>query len=369
MSTGHNAWIDRGGKVRFGISHVLDAIEKKLSTDPLEAGAVLDLGEVTRLAELDGGRPAHLLRLGQMIDAISHHLGDDTVSVYAVADRGLMSDNELTANEKIVIRRWSDDGLLEVVQAGGPTAGARAREVAALTGLPLIARRTGGYPGLTYAPKPTNSGATLIPAKVGPGPVAPAPVLGRHWRCPEPSCASLGQGREGNPSPAQLRNGTPFCPRHGAPLTDLGPRPRAVSIAVRISGLVWHRFRVTEAAPVVVGRAPEEPDSITIGLALDERGLRWVSRSHVRLELRGHRLQVTDTSTNGTIMLQRSGPDREIKRSPLRNGETAPVGEWDAIELFEGVELGRAIRSAGPPPGAPKISVLTEAPTQAIRLG
>jgi hypothetical protein len=357
--------------VRFGISHVLDAIEKKLSTDPTETGAVLDLGEVIRLAEVDGGRPAHLLRLGLMIDAISHHLGDDTISIYAVADRSLLSDNELTANEKIVIRRWSDDGLVEVVHNGGPSAAARAREIAALTGLPLIARRASGYPGLAYAPTPAGNGVVkLIPTMIGPGPAAPAAVLGRQWSCPEPGCASFGpdSGRDGVQPPAQLRNGKPFCPRHGAPLTDLGPVPRAVSVAVRVGGLAWHRFTVTEAAPVVVGRAPEEPDSVTIGLALDERGLRWVSRSHVRLELRGHRLQATDISTNGTTVLQRSAPGEEPRRTSLQHGESAPIGEWDAIEVFEGVELARSIRSAGPPPGAPTASVLTEAPTQAIRL-
>ncbi len=359
--------------MRFGISHVLDAIEKKLTTDPTESGAVLDLGEVIRLTELDGGRPAHLIRLGLMIDAISYHLGDDTISVYAVADRALLSDNELTANEKIVIRRWSDDGLVEVVPNGGPSAGARAREIAALTGLPLIARRSAGYPGLAYAPAPAGNGVVkLIPTMIGPGPAAPAAVLGRQWHCPESFCPSFGTRREGAPEvvqpPAQLRNGKPFCPRHGAPLADLGPRPRGVSVAVRISGLAWHRFTVTEAEPVVVGRAPEEAGGITIGLALDERGLRWVSRSHVRLELRGHRLQVTDISTNGTTMLQRSAPGEEPQRVALTRDEGAPVGEWDTIELFEGVELARSIRSAGPPAGAPTASVLTEAPTQAIRL-
>jgi hypothetical protein len=119
---------------------------------------------------------------------------------------------------------------------------------------------------------------------------------------------------------------------------------------------------------VAVGRAPEEPEGVGLGLALDERGLRWVSRSHVRLELRGHRLQAIDMSTNGTTVLQRGGPGEEPERTSLRQGENAPIGEWDTIELFEGVELARAIRSAGPPAGMPTASVLTEAPTQAIRL-
>jgi hypothetical protein len=355
--------------VRFGISHVLDAIEKKLSTDPTEAGGVVDLGEVVRLTDLDGGRPAQLLRLGLLVDALNNHLADDTIALYAVADRALLSDVELTANEKIVIRRWSDDGLVEVLHTGGPSAAARAREVAALTGLPLIGRNTGGYPGLAYAPALSGNSVALIPQMIGPGPAAPAPVLGRQWRCPERECASFGPGWDGEAPPAQLRNGVPYCPRHGERLSDLGPKPRALAIAVRVNGATWHRFTLSEATPLVVGRAPEEPDSVIIGLALDERGLRWVSRAHVRLELRGHVLHARDISTNGTVLLQRNGPGEEPRRLPLSRGESAPVGEWDTLELYEDVELGRSIRSGGPQQGAPSSSVMAEAPTQAIRRG
>jgi hypothetical protein len=126
---------------------------------------------------------------------------------------------------------------------------------------------------------------------------------------------------------------------------------------------------VTEAAPVSVGRSPEEPGGIGIGLALDERGLRWVSRSHVRFELRGTALQATDTSTNGTGVLLRTGPGEGLRRAQLTRGEGTALGDWDTVELYEGVELGRADRAAGPVPGAPTNSVMTEAPTQAMRLG
>ncbi|MBO0870540.1 MAG: FHA domain-containing protein, partial [Micromonosporaceae bacterium] len=183
----------QGGEVRLGISHVLDTIEKKLSTDPTGTGAVVDLGEVMRLADLDGGRPAYLLRLGLIVDAVGRHLCDDGISVYAVADRALLSDIDLTANEKIVIRRWSDDGQIEIVPNDGPPAAARAREVAALTGLPLISRQASGYPGLTYAPAASGNTINLVAKMLGPGPAAPAPVLGRRWRCPETYCASFGE--------------------------------------------------------------------------------------------------------------------------------------------------------------------------------
>ncbi len=370
--------------MRFGISHVLDAIERRISTDPTAAGGVIDLGEVVRRADLDGGRPAHLLRLGLVIDALSKHLADPHVAVYAVADRALLSDTDLTANERMVIRRWSDDGKVEVVRNGGPTAALRTREIAALTGLPLLTRNSTGYPGLSYAPAPGPNGAVLIPQMIGPGPAAPAAVLGRQWRCPEPGCASFGPPGQrstdpfgpppedtepAGPPPPQLLNGRPHCPRHGAPLTDLGPRPRAVTLAARVDGMVWHRFQVTEAEPVPVGRAPEEHNGVGLGLALDDRGLRWVSRSHLRFELRGHTLQVIDTSTNGSTVLLRTGPADPPRRAPLNRGEVAPLTEWDTVELYEGVELGRADRASGPVSGAPSTgSVMAEAPTQSIRL-
>jgi hypothetical protein len=371
--------------VRFGVSHVLDAIERRISTDPTAAGGVVDLGEVVRLADLDGGRPAHLLRLGLVIDALARHLSDGAVAMYAVADRSLMSDTDMTANERMVIRRWSDDGKIEVVRAGGPAAALRIREIAALTGLPLLTRNPSGYRGLSYAPAPGQTGPTVVPQGLGPGPATPANVFSRSWRCPERVCASFGAPgmREPDPfgpppeeepresvsqPPPQLINGVPHCPRHGAPLADYGPRPRAVALSVRVQGVAWHRFVVTEADPVVVGRAPEEEDGVGIGLALNEQGLRWVSRSHVRFELHGSTVHATDLSTNGTSVLRRNGPGEPPRRAPLQRGESASVGEWDTVELYEGIELGRADRSAGPIPGVSTASVMAEAPTQSIRL-
>ncbi len=353
--------------MRFGISHVLDAIERQVGTDPAADSAVLDLGEVIRMVDLDGGRPAQLIRLGLVIDAVAKHLGDSSASVYAVADRALLSDTDLTANEKIVLRRWSDDGLIEVIGTGGPPAGVRAREVAALTGLPLLSRQSSGYPGLTYAPAASGGGAQLTLRTPGPGPAFPAGVLGRMWRCPEPDCPSFGGAHDGQP-PAHLGGGNPRCPRHGAALQDMGGRPREVALSVRVRGIVWHRFTVSEAAPVVVGRSPDG-DGVGVGMALDERGLRWVSRAHARFDLRGSSLTVTDTSTNGTTVIDRGGPGDRGQRATLGRGETAPVGEWTTVELYEDLEIGYATRSAGAPTDGPVGSVMTEAPTQAIRLG
>src|SRR2546423_15198038 len=95
------------GRVRFHVSQTFDAIERRLTTDPLRAAAVLDLAEVVRLAELDGAgsRPANLLRLGLAVDALTRHLADDTAAVYPVTERVLLSDTDLTSNERMVVRR------------------------------------------------------------------------------------------------------------------------------------------------------------------------------------------------------------------------------------------------------------------------
>ena len=65
--------------MRFEISKVLDAIEGRVCTDPSLARAVLDLAEVIRYQDIDGGRPASLLRLGMVIDALSRELEEDNV--------------------------------------------------------------------------------------------------------------------------------------------------------------------------------------------------------------------------------------------------------------------------------------------------
>ena len=78
--------------MRFEVSKVLDAIEARLTTDPALARAVVDLSEVVRYADLDGGRPASMLRLGLVIDALGRHVSEENVPVYAVAPRALLSD-------------------------------------------------------------------------------------------------------------------------------------------------------------------------------------------------------------------------------------------------------------------------------------
>ena len=380
------------GAVRFQVSQTLDAIEARLSTDPLVAGAVVDLAEVVRLADLDAGRPASLLRLGLAVDALTRQLGDETAALYPVADRALLADTDLGSNERMVIRRWSDDGLVELLPAECPVP-ARLREVAELTRLALVTRApVPGFAGTGYALLPAAGGAVLSPhppaAAPPPAQARPAgrlgarrnaaepggpatrahPALGRWWRCPVADCASFGPPRGAAQPPPALVAAVPTCPRHGEKLADAGARPVAVPVAVCLEGAVRHRFPVVAGRPVVVGRRPDDPSGVALAEYLDEQSARWISRNHIRLELHGWTLAVTDTSTNGTLVLVRTGPAERSRPVPLTAGQSRSLGEWDTVRLHEGVELRRADRPGTGRAGTAAASVMSEAPTVSMRL-
>src|SRR3954466_5924952 len=164
-----------GGSVRFEVSKVLDAIEARLTTDPALARAVVDLAEVVRYADLDGGRAASMLRLGLVIDALGRHVAEENVPVYPIAPRGLLSDADLTSNERMVVRRWADDGKVEVV----PQLDDRIFEVAEMLGLPVLTRTRGDQfrgrrpwvdePGRLPAGDACENGSPVLVSRVGRG--------------------------------------------------------------------------------------------------------------------------------------------------------------------------------------------------------
>lgn len=344
--------------MRFEVSRTLDAIEARLSLDQALARGVLDLTEVVRLPDLArDGKPASLLRLGHVVDALGRHLAEDGVHVYVVVDRALLSDLDLTSNERMVIRRWADDGRVEVLPS---PPGDRVLEVADLLGVPVLSRR----PYREFADRyPWLPGGLLVPtagglSAAGGGGVSPSPspMLTRLWRCGEFDCVGFGRPAGGQPPP-RMRAGVPTCPRHEVQLADAGPRPPARVVAVQVDGAVRCRFVVREAAPALVGRAPAT--GVALGPWLNESALRWVSRSHALLELRGAALVVTDQSTNGTTVRTRTGPVRLVPGQPYG------LAAEDVVELSEGVLLGRPDRFRGG--AAQPASVMAEAPTIALR--
>jgi len=344
--------------MRFEVSQVLDAIERRLGTDPALAAGVLDVAEMMYCADLDsgGGRPANLLRLGLVIDALARQVGEEQVIAYCVVDKSLLSNQDLTSNERMVMRRWADDGLVEVIQGAAP----RVVEVSELTGLPVISR---ALPA-TWAPIPGASGAAMNPRNSIPhGPSQTGQrMMARWWHCPDPECGGFGPLRRstGQPIP-RLRGGQPSCPRHDAPLQDTGPRAPQQVLAVRIDGLIRTRFVVTAAAPVVVGRAPEG-GGLMLGHWLGDEARAKVSRSHVTVALTQQGISVTDTSMNGTIVKLGGAVDGELA---LTKGAHRVLGASDLVELFPGVEFGRlgALSSTRQLDG----SVVAEAPTMIFR--
>ncbi|MBG0561832.1 FHA domain-containing protein [Actinoplanes aureus] len=378
--------------MRFEVSKVLDAIEARLTTDPALARGVVDLSEVVRYADLDGGRPASLVRLGLLVDALGRYMAEENVPVYAIAPRGLISDTDLTSNERMVVRRWADDGKIEVV----PQLDDRVLEVAEMLGLPVLTRdREDRFrdrrpwvadPGRLLA-LVSNAGGPALVARVGRGealpPASRSPLgerlLSRVWSCPASNCNSFGSGGDSDSpfadmrtftspvsqSPPALRAGVPTCPRHGERLRDIGPRPATEVFSVRIDGVIRQRFVVSEEQPVVVGRAPDGGSGVMLGQWLTDDARKWISRGHVAFALRGGEVTVQDISTNGSGIRPGGSLDDEA-RIPLRRQESRVLAADDVVELYAGVQVGRSKLWASGGVVQPE-SVMGEAPTMAFR--
>ena len=312
--------------------------------------------------------------------------------VYAIAPRGLLSDADLTSNERMVVRRWADDGKVEVV----PQLDDRVFEVAELLGLPILTRVRGeafrdrrpwvDEPGRLLAAVAGDGGSPVLMARVGRGePPKPAErspmgerLLARVWSCPESNCTSFGSGGDpdspfadmrtftspvAQPPPA-LRAGVPTCPRHGAKLRDAGPRPAVEVLSVRVDGVIRQRFVVADDAPVVVGRAPEG-GGIMLGQWLTDDARKWISRGHVMFALQGGELTAQDVSTNGTG-IRLNGSAEDDARITLNRNETRMLAPADVVELYAGVNVGRSKIWATGGVVQPH-SVMAEAPTMAMR--
>ncbi|MEU4238127.1 FHA domain-containing protein [Actinoplanes sp. NPDC026619] len=380
--------------MRFEVSKVLDAIEARLSTDPALARAVVDLSEIVRYADLDGGRPASSVRLGLVVDALGQYFAEENVPVYVVSPRGLLSDTDLTSNERMVIRRWADDGKVEVV----PMLDDRVFEVAELLGVPVLTRTRGEQyrarrpwvdePGRLLAAVAGEGGIPVLVSRVGRGDPGKQPerspmgerMLARIWRCPESNCTTFGTGADAdsmfadmrtftNPvaqPPPAVRAGTPTCPRHGEKLKDIGPRPAVEVLSVRIDGVIRNRFVVSTGEPVVVGRAPEGGKGVMLGQWLSEDARKWISRGHVQFALRDDgTLTVQDVSTNGSG-IRPGGSSDDDGRIALGRSESRPLAPTDVVELYAGVNVGRSKMWATGGLAQPA-SVMGEAPTMALR--
>lgn len=361
--------------MRFDVTQVMDAIERHLTTEAALAQAVVDLGHVAWFDGLDGGRPVSLLRAGLLVDALSRHLGEDAVMIYAVASRDLLTDADLTSKERMVLGRWAGDGLIEVV----PVMADRVVEVADITGLPVIT--IDGFPGLEHRYpwlrgqpdrvlqlSPGDGGARIhgghptYAAPEGPG----AALLSRVWHCPRRDCPTFGDRRGFSQAVPRLRSAVPMCPRHDEPLVNAGARPPSVTLVLMVDGAVRERFVVRVGRPLTVGRSPDESDGLMIGAYLSGVAAQMISRNHVRLDLREDGLHVVDLSTNGTVVRTRANAYGSGEEVHLSGGQPYVLGPWDSVELHTGVVLARADRMPSGQVGGYG-SVMGDAPTISMR--
>ena len=133
---------------------------------------------------------------------------------------------------------------------------------------------------------------------------------------------------------------------------------------MRIDGVVRRRFVVAAGQPVVVGRAPEDGNGIMLGQWLTDDARKWISRGHARFDLDAGELRVQDVSTNGTGI--RPGGTGDEERITLSRDEARVLAPADVVELYGGVQVGRAKTWATGGVAQPE-SVMGEAPTMAIR--
>jgi hypothetical protein len=428
--------------VRFEVSRALDTIEQHLTTDPMLAQAVVDIADVARYAELDSGRGISLIRIGMAVDALGRYLHDGGVFLYPVAPRALLSDSELTSKERMVLGRWTDQGLIE---ASAHDVAERVPEIAELAGLPILSRSTheelakrleflrgaplrvltmtsrGGGAMLTDGTGGTGGVVVLAVGKATPkGKVAPpaeesadtsteppaaveidAPpgvplwpdpglvysvplpeppavraepngvgtaLMARLWHCDGFDCPCFGDERRiGQPVP-HMRTGVPVCPRHDDRLVDAGPRPPEIPVALIVDGLRRRRFMVTVDRPVRVGKEPEDPDDVTVKPYLHDAAKNWISPEHLKLEISDGKLVITDLGMNGSLVWTRSGPQARAETMRLYKGKSYPLGEWDTVELYTGIELVHAERRPKGVDASPDepASVLVDAPTVAM---
>ncbi|MEV4824508.1 FHA domain-containing protein [Micromonospora sp. NPDC049274] len=372
--------------------------EAQLTLDAMAADFVVDLSNVMRDDRLCGSRPVDLRRFLDLLAALVAYTGDEAVQVYAVADRSLLRQPGLTADEKATLHRWYERGRIEV----RPGADDRLIELAETAELRVISRDNfeDAYrehpwiPGnrdrfLHAVSGPGGAGVVVVP-RIMPTPPewhisrkeeesrllragmydrrhatgARRELLTRQWRCPRRDCPMFGDAAAVDQPVPVYRQGVVRCPTHHEPMADIGPSTPRVQLKVRIDGVSQARFMVRADAAVVVGRAPVEPGGVALASWLTPSARNWISRRHVELSWDGTALAVRDLSANGT-RIRREGTPETGRR--IGAGRPWRLRKGEVIVLHEGVELvlsGRAFVFENPAqPPAPRGALAEEAAT------
>lgn len=337
-----------------------------LTHDPNLADALVDMSNVLRDRGLGGGGQANLTRLDRVGDALAALYGASGVRLFGVADRSLLDRPGLfpSLRQSMTLRQWESERLILVEgKADIPLL-----QIAEETGLPIITRDRfvghrreflwlDGCDDAVLAPETGEDGEVRLTHLrlekktdweisfseehdlfVQQGLVRRREALGRFWKCPEPRCPRHDPVNSHIVLLPRRRGERLICDLHGLDMIDLGPRPRAAQLKIMYEGRERGRFTVTEGEPVIVGRAPEGANGVSLRDLLDHDLVRDVSRSHLRFDLTDGLLTITDISRNGTRLIPRKSARRDLR------GDTRPFSAGDRARFHPGLEIVRSGR-------------------------
>ena len=333
-----------------------------LTADIDRADALIDLSNVVLERSLGGSGAADLLRMERVGRALSALYGSPETRMYGVADESLIRRKLYAdARQFRTLKRWQAERVIHVAPDADPVL----LELADQTGLPIITmdrfrNHRDDFPWLdgsddaVLEPRAdARGGVSLSHVVVHPvldwevsraeesdllkqkGVRARQDLLTRIWGCPEPRCPWHDPLRTGLLFVPRWYRDRLYCDLHDLDVVDLGPRPRAAQVKVISNGAEVARFPVRAGERVMVGRSPGG-FVLTPWLSTETR--LKVSREHLALELAGDRLVFTDSSRNGTILVNAEGFRRKIHKA------SAPFGYKSRLEVVPGLDLIRSGR-------------------------
>ncbi|QKG18624.1 hypothetical protein ACTIVE_0258 [Actinomadura verrucosospora] len=334
-----------------------------MASDPNEADALLDLSNIVRDDRLGGRGPADLIRVERVGEALTSLYGAERALMLAVADDSLLTRKDLflLPQQRRTLRGWAESGL--ILTAG--KADVPLLRIAEATGLPIITRDRfsghrreftwlNGSDDAILEPRTDRYGEVSLhhvtlhtkdewqisvseenDLLVQQGLTERAEALDRFWSCPEPRCPRHDPAKGPFVLLPRVRGGRLVCDQHGLDMVDLGPRPRIAQLKIMRDGREVRRFPVAEGTPVTAGRSPGPADLTPF---LDDTTRRGVSRTHLRFDLDGPQLTVTDLSRNGTTLIRRDGTMHDLC------GGTRPFSVGDRARIHPTLEIIRSGR-------------------------